>query len=177
MDQVFLASEFESAAEQAAMIEAGHYRTAGQRVLLVSNNAAIPEVTPGFDESEEFAAIAARFDRVVRLNPIIEPYHPLVWRPADPAAWGVTFREALGLSAAFGLTLSSPTEPPASVLAALFPDAPVQVVPAAAGEGTSTPGVGPVASVLGRVGRLTQPVRRRLSQGLYWLRTLTFRPD
>ena len=85
MDQLFLACDLECAAEQAARIEAGRYRTAGQRVLLISNNAPIPELTPGFDESDEFAAIAARFDRVVPLNSIIEPYHPLVWRPADRA--------------------------------------------------------------------------------------------
>ncbi len=177
MDQVFVACGLESAAAHAAMIEAGRYRTAGRRVLLVSNNAPIPELTPGFDEPKEFAAIAALFDRVVRLNPIIEPYHPLVWRPADPAVWTVTFREALGVSGSFGLTLTSPTEPPAAMLVELFPDAPVQIVPAPSGETVPTPPVGPVASVLGRVGRLRQPARRRLRHGLLWLRTLTFRPD
>lgn len=171
MDQLFLACDLECAAEQAARIEAGRYRTAGQRVLLISNNAPIPELTPGFDESDEFAAIAARFDRVVPLNSIIEPYHPLVWRPAD-RAWQQTFREALGLPGAFGLTLSAPAEAPDAVLAELFPDAPIEGVSAPAGP----PSAGPVAAALGRAGRLARHVAGRLGRGVYWLRTLTFRP-
>ncbi len=177
MDQVFLASDLGCAAEQATRIEAGRYEGAGQRVLLISNNAPIPEVTPGFDESEEFAAIAVHFDRVVRLNPIIEPCHPLVWRPADRAAWQAAFREALGLSGAFGLTLSAPAEAPDAVLVELFPKAPVEGVRTPAGRAARPRSASPVADALGRAGRLTRHVRGRLGRGFYWLRTLTFRPN
>lgn len=177
MDRVFLASDLRCAA-QAAAIEAGRHQAAGQRVLLVSNNAPIPELTPGFDESEEFVAVAARFDRVVRFNRIIEPYHPLVWRPVDRAAWEVAFREALGFAGDFGITLVEPATPPSPALVEVFPDAPVEVL-GPDGDTSELPRRAP-GGLQRLFARFSDRVGRRLGHlarhGPVWLRALTFRP-
>lgn len=194
MDQVFLAPSLRCVMTQAEAIDAGRYGVAGQRVLLVTNNAPIPELTPGPDEQDGFAAIATRFDRIVLFNAIIEPYHPLVWRPDDPGMWSATFREALGLTGDFGITLMmTPPVPPAAALAGLFPAAPIDVlgqsldprVPAAANQQSDTqliPGQGWARMALRQLaceieGRAMGPLQRRLRHGLTWLGALTYRPS
>ncbi|GAB3174586.1 alpha-2,8-polysialyltransferase family protein [Myceligenerans halotolerans] len=130
MDQLFVAPTFMAAASMAAALDAGLYPDLGRSVLMVTNNAKIPEIAPSLAEQPGFDTIAARFDDVVHLNEIIFPYHPRAWNPPRKkyGSWRESFDEALGLEEGFGITLQSLPVRPSSTLTKLFPDSPVDVV-------------------------------------------------
>lgn len=130
MDQLFIAPTFMAAATMAAAIDSGLYRDTEQRVLLVVNNAKIPEIGRSLTEQQGFESLASRFDKVVHLNELIFPYHPRVWNPPANkiALWRDTILEAAGIEGDFGITLQSLPVRPSTTLTRLFQDAPIDVV-------------------------------------------------
>ncbi len=79
--QIFCASTLYGAVTLAAAIDSGRFGPADRRLLLVTNNAAVPETTPALDEAEGFARLRDRFDAVLSWNETISPLHPAGWTP------------------------------------------------------------------------------------------------
>ncbi|WP_316777257.1 alpha-2,8-polysialyltransferase family protein [Streptomyces sasae] len=79
--QIFQASTLYGTATLAAALDSGAFRPADRRILLVCNNAATPEITPGLDETPGFARLRDRFDDVISYNETIFPFHPGGWAP------------------------------------------------------------------------------------------------
>ncbi len=131
--QIFLASTLYGAATLAAALDAGCFPDADRRLLLVSNNAAVPETTPSLDTMPGFERLRGRFERVLSWNETIRPLHPGGWapRPDDVPLWERQLRMLWGLGAAgqedVELVLESIQVSPAQALAQLFPDAPIDV--------------------------------------------------
>lgn len=129
MDQLFVAPTFTAAALMATAVDDGLYADAGTKVLMATSSSPIPELGLGLAEQPGFDELARRFDRVVSLNEIIYPQHPLSWSPAeDIERWHRTVAAAVGLREPFGITLQSfPVEPSTSILRVLR-EGPVDVV-------------------------------------------------
>lgn len=87
--QLFLASTLYGVATLAAALDSGQLPPADRRILVVSNNAGVPETQPGPDRAPGFAPLRGRFDRVVSWNETISPLHPGGWspRPDDIPLW------------------------------------------------------------------------------------------
>ncbi|MFF3909064.1 alpha-2,8-polysialyltransferase family protein [Streptomyces sp. NPDC001848] len=87
--QIFLASTLYGTATLAAALDSECFTPADRRILLVSNNAATPETTPGLDEMPGFERLRDRFDEVLSWNETIHPFHPGGWapRPDDVPLW------------------------------------------------------------------------------------------
>ncbi|MBD8021313.1 polysialyltransferase family glycosyltransferase [Brevibacterium gallinarum] len=99
--QVFLASTALEVVFLAAGIDAGCYdsavapaviRTTAQprpaarareRILLLSDNAAVLEQATPLHSALGLSSLMARFDRVLTLNESITPHHPNTWAPAE----------------------------------------------------------------------------------------------
>ncbi|MFC7794291.1 polysialyltransferase family glycosyltransferase [Streptomyces cinereoruber] len=79
--QIFCASTLYGAVTLAAAIDSGCFGAADRRILLVTNNAPVPETTPALDEAEGFARLRGRFDSVLSWNEAISPLHPGGWTP------------------------------------------------------------------------------------------------
>ncbi|WP_049572648.1 polysialyltransferase family glycosyltransferase [Streptomyces sp. SBT349] len=130
--QIFEVSTLYGAATIAAALDAGQFgrRGSARRVLLVSNNAAVPETASGLDEMTGWRRIAARFDQVVDWNETISPHHPSDWGPADRDAplWERLLRTRWGIGdGPVELAVESVHAKPASALAVIFGDADVHV--------------------------------------------------
>ncbi|MGW7239123.1 alpha-2,8-polysialyltransferase family protein [Streptomyces sp. NPDC054804] len=87
--QIFQASTLYGTATLAAALDSGVFRPADRRILLVCNNAATPETTPGLDVAPGFERLRDRFDDVISYNETIFPFHPGGWapRPEDLPLW------------------------------------------------------------------------------------------
>ncbi|MFG2295037.1 polysialyltransferase family glycosyltransferase [Streptomyces sp. NPDC048603] len=128
--QIFLASTLYGMATLAAGIDAGSFGAADRRILLTSNNAPIPEITPGLDGMPGFAALRTRFDDHLDWNATIEPYHPSTWtpRPEDVPLWERQLRALWGLGEdRIELIVESIQVSPAQAVCQLFPGAAVEV--------------------------------------------------
>ncbi|MEU4092745.1 polysialyltransferase family glycosyltransferase [Streptomyces sp. NPDC026673] len=128
--QVFLASTLFGAATLAAALDAGLFAPADRRVLLVSNNAAVPETSPAPDTAPGFGALRGRFDRVISWNDTIAPLHPSGWspRPDDVPLWERHLRRLWDLAGdEIELVVESLHVAPALALVDVFPNAPVEV--------------------------------------------------
>ncbi|MGW0819874.1 polysialyltransferase family glycosyltransferase [Streptomyces sp. NPDC002845] len=79
--QIFMASTLYGAATLAAALDSDCFAPANRRILLVSNNAATPEVSSPLDEMPGFTHLRGRFDEVVSWNETITPFHPGGWSP------------------------------------------------------------------------------------------------
>ncbi|MEU0964765.1 polysialyltransferase family glycosyltransferase [Streptomyces sp. NPDC005917] len=79
--QIFQASTLYGTATLAAALDSGAFRPADRRILLVCNNAATPETTPGLDVAPGFERLRDRFDEVISYNETIFPFHPGGWAP------------------------------------------------------------------------------------------------
>ncbi len=136
--RLFYASTFFGAMTLAAAIGEGRFCD-GHRTLLISNNAAVPEITPSLDETPGFAALRDRFDDVVSWNEIIAPLHPSDWKPRaiEVPMLGRLLSARLGGRAGPGapadlpqlteLVLESIAVPPSRTLAGLVKDCPITV--------------------------------------------------
>ncbi|MEV1006468.1 polysialyltransferase family glycosyltransferase [Streptomyces sp. NPDC049881] len=127
--QIFEVSTLYGAATLAAALDAGMFEP-GRRVLLVTNNAAVPEAAATLDEMTGWGAIAARFDTVVDWNEAVFPNHPSLWAPpeTDTAAWQRLLRAAWDLGdGPLDLVVESVHAKPAAALAEIFADADVHV--------------------------------------------------
>jgi hypothetical protein len=128
--QIFLASTLYGAATLAAALDAGCFADADRRILLVSNNAAVPETTASLDAMPGFDALRGRFDDVVSWNTTIAPFHPGGWapRPDDVPLWERHLRLAWGLGDDdIELAIESIQVNPALAVAQIFTGAPVDV--------------------------------------------------
>ncbi|MEU6279083.1 polysialyltransferase family glycosyltransferase [Streptomyces sp. NPDC047028] len=79
--QIFQASTLYGTATLAAALDSGCFGPADRRVLLLCNNAATPETTPGPDRMPGFELLRERFDDVLSYNEAIFPFHPGGWAP------------------------------------------------------------------------------------------------
>ncbi|MFE7774124.1 alpha-2,8-polysialyltransferase family protein [Streptomyces sp. NPDC057445] len=128
--QIFFASTLYGAATLAAALDSGCFEPADRRLLLVSNNAAIPETAHALDEMPGFERLRGRFDEVLSWNEAIEPLHPGGWsaRPEDVPIWERFLRGLWGLGDdRIELVLESIQVNPALAIAQLFPEARLDV--------------------------------------------------
>ncbi|MEW9529343.1 polysialyltransferase family glycosyltransferase [Microbispora sp. NPDC049125] len=125
MTQVFHASRFFGAMTLAAAVDAGAFGPADRRrLLLVSNNTDIPEISVPLDETPGFAALRDRFDDVRSWNEIIAPLHPSDWkaRAIETPMLGRLLQSHLGVGEVDELVLESVIVSPARTLPGLFKD-------------------------------------------------------
>lgn len=131
MTQIFAASTLFGAMTLAAAIDAGRFGPPGpRRILLISNNAAIPELATPADRAPGFDAVAGRFDEVRSWNEVIAPLHPADWQPPSDMLpmLGRMLRELWGLgSGPVELAVESVSFSYARALSAIFYDAPITV--------------------------------------------------
>ncbi|MBD0711112.1 MULTISPECIES: polysialyltransferase family glycosyltransferase [unclassified Streptomyces] len=128
--QIFCASTLYGAVTLAAALDSGLFGHAERRVLLVVNNAAVPETTPSLAEAEGFAALRGRFDTVLSWNETISPLHPAGWTPraGDLPMLQRHLRTLWHLGDdRVELVLESIQVTPALAIAQLLPEAPVTV--------------------------------------------------
>ncbi|MFD3920349.1 polysialyltransferase family glycosyltransferase [Streptomyces sp. NPDC058595] len=128
--RVFYASTLYGAATLAAAIDAGLFETVDRTVLVVSNNAGTPELTPAVHEMPGFERLRHRFDSVLSWNETIAPFHPGGWVPRedDLPIWERHLRLAWGLGDdAVELVLESIQVSPALTLAEIFTAARIEV--------------------------------------------------
>ncbi|MFE6104268.1 polysialyltransferase family glycosyltransferase [Streptomyces laurentii] len=130
--QIFQVSTLYGAATVAAALDAGRFGAPGEarRVLLVSNNAEIPETAVRLETMTGYERIATRFDEVVDWNEAVHPYHPSTWapRPEESPLWQRVLRMAWRLGTVpVELIVESIQVNPAKALAAVFAESPVHV--------------------------------------------------
>lgn len=128
--QIFCASTLYGAATLAAALDAGLFESADRRLLLVTNNAANPEVTPSVDAMPGFSRIRDRFDGVLSWNETIAPFHPGGWSPRgnDVPMWERYLRLLWNLGDdRIKLAVESVQVNPSLAVCQLFTDAPVDV--------------------------------------------------
>ncbi|ARP71943.1 hypothetical protein LK07_21690 [Streptomyces pluripotens] len=128
--QIFQASTLYGTATLAAALDSGCFRPADRRILLVCNNAATPETTPGLDQVPGFEQLRDRFDDVVSYNEAIFPFHPGGWapRPEDLPLWERYLRHEWRLGPDdVELAVESIQVNPSLALAQIFTGAPVTV--------------------------------------------------
>lgn len=128
--QIFMASTLYGTATLAATVDADCFRPADRRILLVSNNSATPETSPGIDEMPGFEQLRGRFDDVVSWNETISPFHPGGWSPRlnDVPLWERHLRLAWNLGDDdIELAVESIQVNPALGVAQIFTGAPITV--------------------------------------------------
>ncbi|MFI5570860.1 polysialyltransferase family glycosyltransferase [Streptomyces sp. NPDC051740] len=128
--QLFCASSLYGLATLAAAIESGCFTEAERRVLLVCNNAEVPESAPALNEMPGFAPLRDHFDDVLSWNEAITPFHPGAWTPRsdDVPLLERHLRRLWGLGDdRVELVLESVAVPPALAVAQVFTGAPVHV--------------------------------------------------
>ncbi|MGW4159948.1 polysialyltransferase family glycosyltransferase [Streptomyces sp. NPDC004788] len=130
--QIFQVSTLYGAATAAAAIDAGQFGGPGhaRRLLLVSNNAEIPETAVRLDSMTGYDRIASRFDEVADWNEAVHPHHPSSWapRPEEAPLWQRVFRTAWRLgTATVEVIVESIQVNPAKALAAVFAESAVHV--------------------------------------------------
>ncbi|MFF5918169.1 polysialyltransferase family glycosyltransferase [Streptomyces flavochromogenes] len=128
--QIFCASTLYGAVTIAAALDSGGFGPADRRILLVTNNAAVPETTPPLDRAEGFERLRGRFDSVLSWNETISPLHPGGWTPraSDLPLLQRHLRRIWDLGDdRVELALESIQVTPALAIAQLLPDAPITV--------------------------------------------------
>lgn len=128
--QLLMASTLYGAATLAAAIDADALPPADRRILVVSNNAGVPETHPGLDQAPGFEALRSRFDRLVSWNELISPLHPGGWSPRvnEIPMWERHVRMAWELGDDdVELVVESIQVPPSLAFAQIFTGAPISV--------------------------------------------------
>ncbi|MDX3377094.1 polysialyltransferase family glycosyltransferase [Streptomyces sp. ME02-6991-2A] len=128
--QLLTASTLHGAATLAAALDTGCFGPADRRVLVVCNNAAVPETAPALDAMPGFERLRGRFDDVISWNGTIAPFHPSGWspRPDDVPLWERHLRLAWELGDdEVELAVESVEVSPALAIAEIFAGAPVDV--------------------------------------------------
>lgn len=130
MTQVFYCSTFFGAMTLSAAIDAGCFSGGdGRRLLIVSSNAAVPEVTVRVDHTPGFETLRGRFDEIVFWNELIAPLHPSDWSPgaAELPMLSRLVGARLGLDVVSELVVESIAVAPARTIAGLLRDCPITV--------------------------------------------------
>ncbi|WOX22524.1 alpha-2,8-polysialyltransferase family protein [Streptomyces solicathayae] len=128
--QIFYASTLYGVATLAAALDSGCFGPADRRLLLLANNAAVPETAVAPDGMEGFERLRDRFDRVLSWNEAISPLHPSGWtpRPDDVPLLERHLRKLWDLGDdRLELAVESVQVTPALSIAQLFPDAALDV--------------------------------------------------
>ncbi|MEV5332616.1 polysialyltransferase family glycosyltransferase [Streptomyces werraensis] len=128
--RIFCASSPSAVVLMAAAVEAGLLPEGGRRVLLVCDDAPVPEAAPPWDEVPGFTRLRARFDAVLSWNEAIRPFHPAAWTPRteDVPLLERHLRRLWGLGDdRVELVLGAPDTPPAQAVARVFTGAPLHV--------------------------------------------------
>lgn len=135
--QVFVASTLYGVMSVVAGIDAGQYDPDQsdrdddvRRILVISNNAVLPEVTTPPDRMAGFDLLAKHFDRVVSYNEAIAPFHPSSWfpRPLDTPLWQRYLRRLWDLgNDDIHLIVESIQVSPARAICSIFTDAGIDV--------------------------------------------------
>ncbi|WP_062314143.1 polysialyltransferase family glycosyltransferase [Demequina rhizosphaerae] len=119
------------AASAAAAIDAGLMGEPDERVLVISNNAPIPEVVPSLAETPGAQAILSRFDRVVDLGELLSPQQPSRWKvfAIDVPMQEKLLRQYWDLGdEPVELVLESVHVPPAATIARVFANARIRIL-------------------------------------------------
>ncbi|MFF0309547.1 polysialyltransferase family glycosyltransferase [Streptosporangium sp. NPDC004379] len=131
MTRLFYASTLFGAMTLAAAIDDGRFGPReDRRILLVSGNAAVPEVIPPLDEASGFAPLRPYFDEIHSWNEIVAPMHPSDWKARVIEVPMLSRLLAARLSLGDDLrelVLESVAVPPARTVAALVRDCPITV--------------------------------------------------
>ncbi|MEU0163105.1 polysialyltransferase family glycosyltransferase [Streptomyces sp. NPDC006261] len=128
--QLFTASTLHGAATLAAALDTGCFGPADRRVLVICNNAAVPETAPALDVMPGFERLRGRFDDVISWNETIAPFHPSGWspRPDDVPLWERHLRLAWELGDdEVELAVESVQAGPAMAITGIFTGAPIDV--------------------------------------------------
>ena len=128
--QLFCASTAFGLATAVAAVEDGLVDPADRRVLLMSNNAAVPETAHDIPDVAGTDVLLDRFDAVHSYNALVAPQHPATWAPRDGdlPLWQRHWRSALQLgSDRVDLVVESIQANPALALCQVFPDARIDV--------------------------------------------------
>ncbi|MCX5399298.1 polysialyltransferase family glycosyltransferase [Streptomyces sp. NBC_00102] len=128
--QIFVASTLYGVATLAAALDTDCYGPADRRILLVCNNAGVPETTVSLDRMPGFERLRDRFDDVISWNETIAPFHPSGWapRPDDAPLWERYLRLLWKLGDdQIELTVESIQVNPAQAIATVFTGATVDV--------------------------------------------------
>ena len=131
MKELFVVSSHYQCVSLAAAIDSGAVpETGAERVLVLTNNAMIPEITVPCHQAPGFAEAASRFDRVVDLGALLWPRRPGQFNPReqDLDLWQKLLRSDWGLAdAPVHLYVESIQVNPAIALARIFANAAVSV--------------------------------------------------
>ncbi len=102
---------------------------ADRRVLVLSNNGAIPEAGYGVADVAGTRALLEAFDDVYSYNDAVAPQHPAVWQPRDMdrPIWERGLRALWGLEGDLHLVVESIQVDPALALCQTFADATIDV--------------------------------------------------
>lgn len=127
--QVVLASTAFGLATVVAALEDGTFGGADRRILVVSNNATLPELAPDLTEVAGAEGLLARFDAVHSLNAAIAPQHPSAWRPrpVDLPILERFLRREWRLTGDLQLVVESIWVNPAMALCQIFAEARIDV--------------------------------------------------
>lgn len=127
--QIFVATTAFGLVTVVAAIDDGAFAIADRRILVISNNSAEPEVTPGLAEVVGIATLLDRFDDIYDYNEAIAPQHPSLWRPraVDLPLLERYFTGAWSLSGDLHLIVESIQASPAQTLCQVFHDARIDV--------------------------------------------------
>lgn len=127
--QVFVASTAFGLATLVAAIDEGLFEPAAHRTLVLTNNAALPEISIGIPDVAGWPALRSRFDSVVDYNDAVTPLHPAGWIPraAELPIWERYLRLRWGLEGDLELVIESIQTAPAHTVARIFADARIHV--------------------------------------------------
>ncbi|MEU2245434.1 polysialyltransferase family glycosyltransferase [Streptomyces sp. NPDC019224] len=128
--RLFVASTLYGVATLAAAVDAGRFEAADRSLLLLCNNASVPETSPSVDEMPGFEALRGRFDGVLSWNETIAPFHPGAWAPRadDVPLWERHLRLEWELGDdRVELVVESIQVSPASSICQIFAAAPIDV--------------------------------------------------
>jgi len=131
MIQLTVVTTLFGAMSAAAAIDEGLLGEAGERVLVVANNAPIPEAVPSLVDTPGADAVLSRFDRVIDLGALLSPQRPSRWTvdSIDMPTQEKLLRGHWGLGeSAIHLVLESVHVPPAATMAAVFNSARITVL-------------------------------------------------
>jgi hypothetical protein len=133
MTQICVVSTLLGGMTAAAAMESGALAnvTGGERLLLVTNPSHSPELVAAWHEAPAARGIVGRFDRIIRLDSDLYPFHPSMWTPRDEdlPLLGRLFRSRWGIGDTdVELVVDALLTPPASALARVFYEAPLTLL-------------------------------------------------
>lgn len=127
--QVYCASTAFGLVTLSAALADGAFPSSERRVLVLSNNARIPEIAYGATDVAGVAPLVEMFDDVYSYNAVVAPQHPSAWQPrtGDLSIWERALRSLWSLEGDIHLVVESIQVAPARALCQTFADASIDV--------------------------------------------------